>query len=145
MKINYDSDSEDICQDVMEAVFKAVQEGKVNDPEKLPSFISSVCNNKIADWIRHKYRRKEIQSYVSEIYDPNQDTLEKLIDNEQRNHLDHALRKLNFREKKILYLHYFHNLDFERIASVIDLKPSTARKTAERARKKIAKKFNINY
>ena len=145
MKINYDSDAEDICHDVLEAVLKALLDGKINAPEKLPAFIYSICNNKIADWIRRKYRMKEIQSYDSEIYDPDQDALDRLISEEQRNHLDQALRKLNFRERKVLYLHYFQNWDFEKIASIIDLKPSTIRKTAERARKKIAKKFNINY
>jgi len=145
MKTNYDSDSEDICHDVLEAVIKAVQNGKINNSEKLPAFINSICYNKIADWMRRKYVRKEIHIGDLEIFDPDQDTLNKLIDEEQRDNLDRIFRKLNFREKKVLYLHYFHNWDFEKISSIINLKPSTTRKTAERARKKIAKKFNINY
>ena len=145
MKTNYDSDSEDICHDVLEAVIKAVQDGKINNPEKLPAYINSICYNKIADWMRRKYIRKEIHIGDLEIFDPDQDTLNKLIDEEQRNHLDNAFKRLNLRERKVLYLHYYHNWGFEKIASIMNLKSTTARKTAERARQKIAKKFNINY
>lgn len=146
IKINYHPDSEDICQDVMEAVMLAVEDGKIDNPEKLPAFINRICSNKITDWIRRKYVRKEselkLPSRESEI---DQSALDKLINDEERNHLYGALKKLNLRERKILFLHYYYDWGFDEIARFMKLKPSTVRKIAERTRNKIAQRFEINY
>ena len=149
IKTNYHDDSEDICQDVLETVIQSVQDGKINNPEKLPAFINSICSNKITDWIRHKYAKKENElkfySSGSEIRDPEKNALDRLIEEEEKNRLDRTLRGLNLRERKILYLHYYHNWAFDEIARFMNLKSLTVRKIAERSRKKIAKKFAINY
>jgi RNA polymerase sigma factor (sigma-70 family) len=63
--------------------------------------------------------------------------LDKIINDEERAWLKKAWQKLNYKEKRILYLHYFHEWGYEEIGDILDLKATAVRKAAERARNKI--------
>jgi len=112
------------------------------------AYVNRICSNKITDWLRKNYSGKEdladFQADSHKLIAPDQNALDKLIQYEEKNKLDRALKNLNVHEKKILYQHYYRTWSFEEIARFMNSKPETIRKTAERARKKIAKKFKIN-
>jgi RNA polymerase sigma-70 factor (ECF subfamily) len=139
-KINYHEDSEDICQDILKSVLEAMRNGKIKKSEKLSSFLYGVCSIKINDWIRRKYQKSGAQPCYSgyiEFPDPDANILEQLIKDEERKTIDQVLKRLNFTDRRIIYLRYYRGWQYEDIATFFDMKAATVRKAAQRARKTI--------
>jgi len=72
-----------------------------------------------------------------DLQDPMENALDKIISDEERAGLKKAWQKLNHKEKRILYLHYFHDWGYEEIGDILGFRAAAVRKTAERGRKKI--------
>lgn len=149
IKTNYHRDSEDICQEVLTAAWDALRKDKINDPAKTKAYIKRIYSNKIADHIKRVKSKNENEVVFQEndldVKNQDQNILDRLILEEERKKLDKALYSLNTQQRMILSLHYDESWSFEKIARFLNLKATTVRKIAARCRKKIAKKFEINY
>ena len=135
-KLGAIEDAEDVCHDIITAVLNAAKQGKIN---RLAPFLHKVCSNHVNNWLRKEYRRRaEVHEQEEALRAPEEDALEHLIDEEDRRNIDQALKKLNRRELKIIKLKYDLELSSKEIGQILDLSSDVVRKTAERARKKIA-------
>jgi RNA polymerase sigma-70 factor (ECF subfamily) len=144
-RLGYVNDDEDICQDILTIIVQGARKGNI---EYLASFVHSVCSNHITDWLRKRYRNKEIsfddvKEGGTEIFQ-DCDTLEKLIGEEERKFIDEAIKELSEKEIEILRLKYEEELSSNDIARALNITPETTRKTAERARKKIWNKLRMS-
>lgn len=62
---------------------------------------------------------------------------------EQKNNLQSAFNELSDRQKEILYLKYYSEMDYEEISRIMDLNYQSARNLVSRAIQKLAKHMSI--
>lgn len=148
-KIKNPQDAEDIFQETMTAAWEAVCKDKINDPAKISAYIKRIYHNKIADYFKKKESKNNTEVEFQEddpyVTNPDHNAFEELIHDGEREKMDKALQSLSQREREILILYYYDGWSFERIADLKNKKANTVRQIASRARKKLAKKFKINY
>jgi RNA polymerase sigma-70 factor (ECF subfamily) len=53
-RIGYVTDAEDICHDVLLALFEANKEGRLENVNNIPAYIFKIAKNKLIDWLRKK-------------------------------------------------------------------------------------------
>ena len=64
-------------------------------------------------------------------------------DNEQKNKLKHAFSQLSDRQKEILYLKYYSEMDYDEITKIMDLNYQSARNLVSRAIAKLSKHISL--
>lgn len=140
-KIRDIEDASDICQEILIATITAARNAKIQNPEKFSSFIYSICHNKINDYLKHQYQKSKValSEVEKQLLASDRNALDGIVSDEIRTTIDHSLKKLNTRERRILYLKYICEWSSARIGEQLSLKPVLVRKITERAIKKIRK------
>ncbi len=64
-------------------------------------------------------------------------------DTEQKNKLKHAFSQLSDRQKEILYLKYYSEMDYDEISQIMDLNYQSARNLVSRAITKLSKHISL--
>jgi len=137
-KIFRRDEAADLCQDVWKAVFEAIKNDRIREPEKLPAFIRGICSNKIHDWIRAKYKPNPDRLEEEVIDESNGGPENVLLAKERRQQLARALRKLRPKDRKLIFLCYFRELSYRETAERFGAMTADAAKAAtHRARKKL--------
>ena len=128
----------EVAQDTLMGVLRALREGGLREPEKLPSFVSRTALNRVNTAIQ-----KLIEQRASTATNPNGEDLldvrpeaagEPTVDEEERRKLVRAaLRKLKPVDRKILTLTLADGLNPREIALRLGLKPENIRNHKSRA------------
>jgi len=66
------------------------------------------------------------------------------IDKEQKENLNAAFEQLSDRQKEILYLKYYSNMDYKSISETMDMNYQSARNLVARAIQKLSKNFKLS-
>lgn len=130
-------EAEDICQEVLMAAVVRMKSEGIKEIKKPSSYIYKIASNKINDKLRKRYQMDEV-GLNGELPDSNMSPLERLV---HRDLVDKALKILNYKERRILYLRYVRGWEYEDIAQFLGMKNQTVRKATERAFKKIRKRI----
>ncbi len=103
--------AEDICQETLFSVIKAIKQKRLERPVKLSSFVYSTCYNKIQKLFRE---RKVGQSVDETIPDKGKEPLAKLLAQEAQEKLDKkkelvedCIKELNQKRKNIIILTFY--------------------------------------
>ena len=108
-----ESAASDLAQHVIVVVLEALRAGRVEDPERLAAFVMGTCRNTVLDWRKVDGRR----AALLEKFGP---SLASAVASEpnavDRAKLTACLEHLTPRERSILALTYFVDLDGDEIA-----------------------------
>jgi RNA polymerase sigma factor (sigma-70 family) len=130
---DYDG-AQDVMQEVMWSVLKALREGRVQEPEKLPAYICRAAENQAAGYTRTRARRKELP--LCDITVPISEERSVKIG---RIDLQRVLQALNALDQKILLMMLVDELGPGEVAARLNLSPEVVRARKSRAIKKIKK------
>lgn len=139
-----DGAQEDILQETMYTVWRKIED--LREPEKLDAWVRSVAQNYVRKFFRK--RKKELLrvcSYEKLMEEAGSAIPAVLIYEEMERFSDSALYEmivaLGEPAKTILLLHYQAGEDFNRIAWMLGMNPSTVRSIAARSREKLKKEI----
>ena len=129
-------DAEDIRQETLLAVLNAARQGKINNPERLSSFIYQICSNKIYDFFKSSPKYTSIDDQKDlEICTPA--PINNWPSLEESDMLRAKWKKLKLLDRRILYLKYIRKMKYEDIAQNLNLSIQTLKKRAQRAKEKM--------
>ena len=141
--------SEDIRQDTVTAVIRAIKEKRIKDPQNLAAYVRGVCRNKVMNFLSQE-ERIERSDEMEGIADGRADALQSLVAEEEaktlnntKRALEECIKRLNQSRKNILILYFHENLSTSEIAGRIGITTGNARKQkhdALQALKKCLKK-----
>ena len=120
--------ADDFVQEVMVVVIEALRAGKVREPDKLPSFVLGTCRM-VAQGLRARVQRR---SRLFDRWAPRGEAVEPAqpLDLEQ---LSRCLDGLRERERTIVALTFYAELDGPTIATQLGMTPGNVRVTRHRA------------
>ena len=134
-KVNY-TDALDITQEVFVKLTEVYPGMRIKDPR---AWLYTVMRNSIADY----YREKNAESGLIESYDDNipmeeEETLDGMSEDADLDLIaEKIIASLSQDELRMYNYRYKDRLSYDKIAGLEDITPETARKRAERLRKKI--------
>jgi RNA polymerase sigma-70 factor (ECF subfamily) len=135
----------EIAQDAFLAVLSALREGRLREPEKLPSFVVGTGRNLINSCLRSKARRPEPLSLGFEdasVPSPCPGGRESPLERDEKtDFVLSALQELKPVDRKILFLTLAEGLNPREIALEMGLKSETIRLRKSRALKRLRRKF----
>ncbi|QGU94208.1 sigma-70 family RNA polymerase sigma factor [Clostridium bovifaecis] len=125
-----------LSQDLVSETFLKVLLSIENSHQYIKYWLFRVCKNLYLDYIK---KNKSLQSIdINEIKLLVEDnTLDKIILNEQRRKVYYEVLKLQTSYKEIITLYYYCNFSLKEISSIIEISQGTARTLLFRARKKL--------
>lgn len=127
-----------LAQDlVSETFFKALL--SVEDSrEYIKYWLFRVCKNLYLDYLKENKCLQDIELYIDKLF-AEDDTLDKIISNEQRRKIYYEILKLQPSYKEVITLYYYCGFTLQEISSVIGVSPGAARILLFRGRKKLKK------
>ena len=131
---------EDVCQDAWLAVLENLRKGYLEEPEKLPSYIYQVFSNKVIDAVKKIQGEKSIRISEDQLTYPIPEG-EQEIRPAQKEKFAKAWKRLTRRERRILYLRYFHSWSHNQIAELVGISEPSCRKALQRAKEHFRKKY----
>jgi len=126
---------EDITQETLCAVLKAVRESRIDDESRISSFAHGVLRNVISNTLRgEKGRSNREAKAVRESSQVETETpLDLLINGEVRDRVAACLRLLRKEDREVLYLSFYLALPPREVANRLGLQPNVARQRKWRA------------
>ncbi|MFO1078897.1 MAG: sigma-70 family RNA polymerase sigma factor [Planctomycetota bacterium] len=126
--------AEDVAQEVLMAVIRALQAGQVRDPDNLPAFVFGVARNQLAAARRTRVRAKEdpLDAADAVTVDPVD-----IVDVEERAHLHAAIEALDPVDRQILRLTLAGGDGLAAIAATLGLTHDAVRQRKSRAIRKL--------
>lgn len=131
---------QDAIQDVFYQIYEKPRDFK--DAKHLKFFLLHSLKNRIYDIYRKESRLSELDNFTFNIsIDPS--VLKNILEKEEQEVLEQRVKKmlssLTQDQQEIIYLHYMQGLDYNNIATLLNIEPATVRKMASRAIQKIRK------
>ena len=137
-------EAEDISQDVLLAMMLAIESGKIIENPK--GWISSVLNNKHADFLRKKYNSPV--TYINvDIEVKTQETSEKLeeiIKSEEYLDVRKQIANLVKIYREVIVRYYIKNQKIKEIAADLEIPENTVKSRLDVGRKHVQKGINMN-
>ena len=136
-----DRDSaDDLTQEILLAVLRALRAGHLREPDKLPQFVQGTARNLINNFIRTRIRRAE--STLPEAEALPFDATAEFRRVERRQALSQALQELSHSDREILELAAIEGLSSLEIAQRLGVSHDAIRARKSRAIRKIAEKLH---
>jgi RNA polymerase sigma factor (sigma-70 family) len=135
----YAADAEDILQDAFMEAFMNL--GKLKDTEAFGGWLKRIVLNKSINFVRRK-RQNWLEMEESDLADiPEDQTASEPEFAEKFEAVMEALNELPEKYRIIINLHVFEQMDFEKIAALMDVSSSTVRVQYMRAKQKIVNRI----
>lgn len=134
-------ESEDLTQDVFLKAF--INIASFNPKLKFSSWIYRIAHNESVNYIKKKYRYKEVEfsdEIKKDLYDK-KTTLDKIIEKEESEIVTKSLLKLKSRDREILELYYFEEKSYLEIADILQLSLNSIGPTIKRAKLRLKKQI----
>jgi RNA polymerase sigma-70 factor (ECF subfamily) len=126
--------ADDLAQEVVWAVIRALRDGKVQQPAALPAFVLGTARNLLADQIRERARtRTEALTIEMESAIPATPP----ADFERRHAARQSIERLEPHERAVLLLSLVDGLTPEEIAGRLNITAETVRKRKSRALRRL--------
>lgn len=131
--------AEDVAQDVLIAVLRAVQDGQLRDPASLPAFVFGVARNHVATARRSRARAREepLDAAAALVTDPID-----IVERDERERLHRAIAELDESDRQILRLTLAGGHGLGAIAEHLGLSHEAVRQRKSRAIKKLMTRLN---
>jgi RNA polymerase sigma-70 factor (ECF subfamily) len=134
------ADAEDMAQDALQRVAKALDENRLREPGALPGFVFQTARHVCQQWLRNRGReRRALANYgsgASEVDDSA--PLTDLIDVERRRAVRLALQSLAAEDRQLLECLYALDSDPEDLARELGITPGALRVRKHRALKRLS-------
>ena len=135
------ADAEDMAQDALQRVTKALHQNRLREPGALPAFVYQTAVHICQQSLRKRYReRNALESYARSTVD---DTglappLTDLIDDERRRVVRLALQSLDREDRELLEQIYTRDTDPEQLAGQLGITAGALRVRKHRALKRLS-------
>jgi len=137
------ADAEDMAQDALQRVAKALDENRLREPGALPAFVFQTARHVCQQWLRNRGReRRALESYgsgASEVDDSA--PLTDLIDVERRRAVRLALQSLPAEDRLLLERLYALDADVDELARELGITAGAMRVRKHRALKRLSEKL----
>lgn len=130
--------AEEVAQDILFSVICALREGRLRDPEILPSFVYGVARNRLNDHLRKRAREK------LEPMPEGLDVIAPAIDHEAQQRyasVEREIEKMDAEDRKILAMTLVDGLKPGEIAIAMKLSNDVVRQRKSRALKRLTERF----
>jgi RNA polymerase sigma factor (sigma-70 family) len=125
----------DIRQETLFRVLKSIRQGGgVSHPERFGAFVNSVCNNVLLESGRKAARNPDIGEDPPEIRDQTIDLERSLITSERKRVVQKILDELAPKDRDILRMVFFEDLDRDDICRRMNVEPGHLRVLLHRAK-----------
>jgi RNA polymerase sigma-70 factor (ECF subfamily) len=104
--------AEDVRQETLLRVLKALRQGAgIQQPERFGGFVNTVCNNVLLEFLHKQSRHPLVDEDAPEQADENVDLDAPLINEQRKRAVAKALDELGERDREILRLVFFEEMD----------------------------------
>ena len=122
-RINNPDDAEDLVQDTFVRLLEC---GKMLRDDTVKSFIFTIANNLVVDYLRRYYKKQEICSYMMESAVPVTKSAESdIIADDLRKHEVLKMSVLPTQRKRIYYMNRFMDMSVDEISEKLSLSRRT--------------------
>ena len=135
------ADAEDMAQDALQRVVKALQENRLREPGALPAFVYQTALHVCQQSWRKRYReRHALEAYARSPLEDNgvPQPLTDLIDEERRRVVRLALQSLAMDDRELLEQLYTRDVDPEQLAGQLGISSGALRVRKHRALKRLS-------
>ncbi|MGB8951063.1 MAG: sigma-70 family RNA polymerase sigma factor [Candidatus Aminicenantales bacterium] len=132
---------EDIVNEIMTQVFEKIKTGEFRGESSIGTFIYTITNRRIIDYIRHK---SKVLKYAPEA-NPEPAPEERIELNERSELLAQAIRKLKPKYKEVLYLYYYQELTREEVARKLHISTNKVSERINYAQKLLRKMLRKDF
>jgi RNA polymerase sigma factor (sigma-70 family) len=129
----------DLSQEILIAVLKALRAGQIRDGEKLGAFIQGTARNIINNYLRSRCRHPEVD--IDGIEVAGADPVQKMESSERQRLMCEELARYSITDQKILLLSLVDGHSLAEVASRLHLSHDAVRARKSRLIRKITKKF----
>jgi RNA polymerase sigma factor (sigma-70 family) len=134
--------AEDVRQETLFRVLKILRQGAgVARPEAFGAFVNSVCNIVLKEWLRKSTRECPGTELEVELPDQAMDVETSLIDQERKKLVSAVLDELPPRDREIMRLVFFEQLNREDICARLRVEPVYMRVLLHRAKERFQKLY----
>jgi RNA polymerase sigma-70 factor, ECF subfamily len=128
---------EDVQQETMLRVLKALRKGTgVTHPERFGSFVNSVSNNVLLEFHHKNSKHSSMEDDAPEPFDDRVDLDAAIITKERKRAVAAVLDELSPKDREILRLVFFEDLDRTAICKRLNVEPDYLRVLLHRAKAK---------
>lgn len=121
----------DLVQQVLLIVLESLRAGSLREPEKLASFVLGTCRNVVHDWKRTGQRRQDLLGQHAELLLPA--PLAPDMASLDRERLTGCLDGLAARERSVITMTFYEDLDASEVARALSMAPGHVRVVRHRA------------
>ena len=94
---------EDVRQETFSRFFVALRDGKIHQPDRLGSFVNSICNNVVLEYFRSNLRSASMdEEEEKSVPSPDLDVLEQMLSKETQKKVREILDTLSERDRRLL-------------------------------------------
>lgn len=131
--------ADDVAQDTMARLVRALREGRLQDPANLGAFTRAIARHVIVDTLRARQRLAAIGTIEEPASE--EDSLGALVSAEQAARVRAALEQLSAGDREILRLSFFEGMTPQQLAERTGQPSTRVRKRKERALERLRKVF----
>ena len=135
------ADAEDMAQDTLHRVAKALQENRLREPAALPGFLYQTALHVCQQSLRKRYReRRALEGYARSSLEEDgvAHALTDLIDDERRRVVRLALQSLGLDDRELLEQLYARDADPEQLAGQLGITSGALRVRKHRALQRLS-------
>lgn len=134
--------AEDVAQETLRRVLEAVREGRLRDPEALPSYVFQTARHVCLHGVRKERRRRRAMLRLggggdAVVGGPRRDALAAVVGEERRARVRAALERLEASDRELLRMLFFEDLDTAEAAARLDVTRGALRVRKHRALKRL--------
>lgn len=132
-------EAEDLVQDVFLKAYENI--ASFNSKMKFSSWLYRIAHNLAVNFIKKHYRFRQVE-FKDEIKNEllqEDNQLEKISNNENKQMIRNALLQLKSRDREILELYYFEDKSYLEIVDILEMPINSVGSTIKRAKEKLAK------
>lgn len=131
---------EDVCQDAFLRIFRIVRSEKgLDNPERLPAFVHTVCKNVALEHLRALGRHPQIPENAPDVPGAEIDFDASLVNEERKQIIRRVLGELSWRDQEILRMVYLEEVDKIQVCNHFQVKPDHLRLLLHRAKNRFRK------
>jgi RNA polymerase sigma factor (sigma-70 family) len=134
------ADAEDMAQDALQRVAKALEENRLREAGALPGFVFQTARHVCQQWLRKRGReRRALESFGGDMSEADERApLTDLIDDERRRAVRLALQSLAMEDRELLEQLYAADADPDQLALRLGITSGALRVRKHRALKRLS-------
>ncbi len=131
---------QDIRQETLLRVIGIVRTGRgLDNPQRLPAFVHTVCKNVMLEHIRSETRHPQIPEHTPDPADPRIDVEASIVNGERQKMVKRILEELPERDRVVLRMVFLEEQDKSAVCSRLGVDPGYLRVLLHRAKSRFRK------